>query len=86
MVGPFTLVVPLDPRFRPIAPDVAGRLAEIAGSAAPKLSAAVAGAVEAIAVECNGQDSLTLTFRPGDKKVDIDLKCGRVARTITCPL
>jgi hypothetical protein len=86
MVGPFTLVVPNDPRFRPIAPDVAGRLAEIAGGAAAGVSAAVAGAIETIAKECDANESLTLTFRAGDKRVDVDVKCGPVARTITCPL
>ena len=86
MIGPFTLVVPLDSRFRPIAPDVAARLAEIAGGDAKGVSAAVAGALEALSAECNGQDSVTLTFRPGDKRVDVDLACGPIARTITCPL
>ncbi len=94
MQEPFTLLIPADPRFRALAPDIAGRYAELAGGARDGVSAAVAAAVEAIAKSGAGAAEIHLTFRPsalppaqgGAGAIDVDLRCGAATRTITCPL
>ena len=95
MSEPFTLVIPVEPRFRVLASDVAGRYAELVGGARAGVSAAVAAAVEAIAQAAAGNGAeIHVTFRPsplrqgqsGPGAVAVDLRCGAATRTITCPL
>ncbi len=95
MKEPFTLVIPAEARFRALAPDIAGRYAELAGAARDDVSAAVAAAVEAIARDAagNGAAEIHLTFRRslrqaqgGAGAIEVDLRCGAATRTITCPL
>ena len=85
MSGPFTLVVPTDPRFRTIATDVAARFAELSGGAAAGVQAAVKDAVDAIADGQTASD-LRLTFRSADSQVHVELSCGGRRTSITCPL
>ncbi len=86
MFETFTLVIPVDTRFRTLAPDLAGRLAELAGGTAATLSAMVTSAVEAVADGAAPTDAVRLRFRRADGQVVVDLDCGSRTRTITCPL
>ena len=86
MFDPFTLVIPVDPRFHALASDVAGRFAELAGGSAAGVSSAVTSAVEAIAAGAGTADQVQLTFRLVQKEVGVDLRCGSRTQTITCPL
>lgn len=86
MFDPFTLVIPVDPRFRALASDVASRCAELAGGSGAGVSSAVTAAVEAIADGAGTADQVQLTFRVAQKEVGVDLRCGPRTKTITCPL
>ena len=86
MFEPFTLVIPADPRFHPMASDVAGRLAELAGGTAASLSAEVVKALQAVIVGAAPNAHVHMTFRNVDRSVGVDLTCGARSQTITCPL
>jgi hypothetical protein len=86
MVQSFTLVIPADPRFHPMASDVAGRLAEMSGGVAADASAAVAQALAAIASGAAAADHIELKFRRAEKSVSVDLRSGSRSETVTCPL
>jgi hypothetical protein len=86
MFEPFTLVVPAESRFRPIASDVASRLAELAGGSAQGLSAAVAGAIDTVANGASASDEVRLHFRRDGDAVVVDLACGARSHSITVPL
>ena len=86
MFEPFTLVIPADPRFHPMASDVAGRLAELAGGTAASLSAEVVRAIQAVIAGAAPHDHVHMTFRKVDRSVGVDLTCGAQSKTITCPL
>ena len=86
MFEPFTLVIPADPRYHPMASDVAGRLAELAGGTAASLSTEVVKALQAVIAGAAPADPVHLTFRHADRSVGVDLTCGSRSKTITCPL
>ncbi len=86
MIGPFTLVIPTDARFRTIGADVAGRFAEIAGGRAAAVAAEVSRAVETIAARPDAAPEVHLTFRAEANRVDVDLRCGARTASISCPL
>ena len=86
MFEPFTLVVPAESRFRAIASEVAGRLAELAGGSGPGLSAAVAGAIDTVANGASVSDEVRLEFRRADDAIVVDLACGSRSHSITVPL
>jgi hypothetical protein len=86
MFEPFTLVIPADSRFHPMASDVAGRLAELSGGSAAAVSAEVARALEAVVTGAAPADVVRLTFRQAQREVGVDLTCGSRSKTITCPL
>jgi hypothetical protein len=86
MFEPFTLVIPADPKFHPMASDLAGRLAELAGGSAGDLSAQVTKALQALAANAAAGDQVRMTFRPADRSVGVDLTCGSQSTTITSPL
>ncbi len=86
MFEPFTLVIPADPRFHPMASDVAGRLAELAGGTAANLSGEVTKAIQAVSAGAGPTEHVRMTFRKIDRSVGVDLSCGPRSKTITCPL
>lgn len=86
MFEPFTLVIPADPRFHPMASEVAGRLAELAGGAAASLSGEVTKAIQAVIAGAAPTEHIRMTFRKVDRSVGVDLVCGARSKTITCPL
>jgi hypothetical protein len=86
MFEPFTLVIPADPRFHPMASDLAGRLAELAGGTAASLSAEVGKALTAVSAGAAPTEHVRMTFRNVERSVGVDLTCGSRSTTITCPL
>jgi hypothetical protein len=86
MFEPFTLVIPADPRFHPMASDVAGRLAELAGGSAATLSAEMTKALEAVVAGATPADQVRMSFRHAQQRVDVDVSCGSRSKTITCPV
>ena len=86
MFEPFTLVIPADPRYHPMASDVAGRLAELAGGTPASLSTEVVKALQTVIAGAAPADPVHLTFRHVDRSVGVDLTCGARSKTITCPL
>jgi len=81
---PFSLSLPLDSRYRVLAPEVAGKYAELLGGS-PADAECVAGAVSAALDEFaagSSPDALVdMKFRREADGIHIDLHCG--ARTST---
>ena len=86
MFEPFTLVIPADPRFHPMASDLAGRLAELAGGSAAALSAEMTKALSTVTAGAEAADHVRMSFRKADRSIGVDLSCGSRSTTITSPL
>jgi hypothetical protein len=81
----FTLVVPIDPLFRSLAPSVATRYTELVGGSATDgqaVGAAVLGALERIAEHSAVGAHVDLAFRPEAGGVHVDLSCAGQRETI----
>lgn len=89
MSVPFTLSLPLDSRFRLLAPQVAGKYAELSGGGpadAEGLAAAVTAAIDRLAAGGNGDGHVDLAFRRGAGGVEIELRCNGRSSVVTHPL
>ena len=78
MALPFTLSVPLDSRFRVLAPQVAGKFAELMGGGpadAESLAAAVSAAVDRLAAAGHDDGHVDLFFRRGADGLEVELRC-----------
>jgi hypothetical protein len=87
MTDAFTLHIPLEPEYRSLAPDVAGRYAELLG-ASPADAAALAGAI-ASAVDRLGYEPgahADLAFRPEAGGVHVELSANGRRETVTVPI
>jgi len=87
----FTLVVPIDPSFRSLAPDVATRYTELVGGSATDgqaVGAAVLAALERIAEHSVVGAHVDLAFRPEAGGVHVELSCDgqRESISVTIPV
>jgi hypothetical protein len=82
MLPPFDLTVPTDARYRPLAPEVAGKFAELAGCA-PAAASEVRSQVDAAAdtLMPAGQE-ITLGCSTTDQEVVFQMRCGDQTATI----
>ena len=74
----FSLVVPIDPGFRSLAPEIATRYTELVGGSAADgqaVGAAVLGALERLAEGAAVGEHVDLAFRPDDGAVHVELSC-----------
>ena len=79
MALPFTMSVPLDPRYRVLAPQVAGKYAELEGGSpadGEALAGALAAALDAIAATSSADAHADLVFRREPEGVDIEVRSG----------
>ena len=82
---PFSLSVPLESNFRAIAPEVAGKYAELLGGGpndAEGLAAAVAGALESLAAGATPGAHVDLKFRRDSDGIFIEVRCGDRASVV----
>jgi hypothetical protein len=80
------LVVPVDERFRGLAPEVVRKFVEIAGGGAHEadaVEAALRGRLEELAAAA---DEVSLELRTGAGAVEIAVRCGDRSALITQPL
>jgi hypothetical protein len=78
MSSAFTLSVPLDSRYRILAPEVAGKYVELLGggpSDAEGLAAALTAALDALAGRARGDGQVDLVFRREAGLVEVELRC-----------
>ena len=77
MPEPFTLTVPVDARYRMLAPDVAGKYAELNGGTEADAAAFAEALSEAITELAGADDGeVALKFRPTSEGIDVHLACG----------
>lgn len=87
----FTFVIPAAGPLRSLAPEVAGRYAELAGGSAVEAAAAAAAVSAALERIANGAEPGTLVnlaFRPENGGVQVDLACDgrRESVSVTIPV
>lgn len=74
----FALHVPVDPRYRVLGPEVAGRYVDVLGGSAPDrqaLSAAVTDALADIARGAPADGQIAMQFRTGAAGIEIECRC-----------
>jgi hypothetical protein len=80
---PFTLTVPVDDRYRHLAPDVSAKYAELAGGTADDgraLAAEINAAIDKIAHGAPHGAGVELAFHAAAGRVEVHLQChGRTA-------
>jgi hypothetical protein len=87
MSDAFTLRVPADSRFRPLAPDVVGRYVEIAGGSASDREAAVRAVTEALdQLGASSDDHVDLVCTPLASGVEVTIRCGGRQSVVQHPL
>lgn len=83
MSDPFKLTVPVDDRYRNLAPDVAAKYAELAGGTADDgkaLAAAINAAIDKIAHGAHRGAGVDLDFHVAAGSVEVQARCeGRTA-------
>ena len=85
MLPPFDLSVPTDARFRPMAPEVAAKYAELAGCA-PAAATAVRDQVDAAALKmATCGENIALGFVTAEFEVIVTMSCGSEHATIRQP-
>jgi hypothetical protein len=85
MLDAFTLIVPTDPTFESLAPELATRYAELAGGSpadAQAAGAALRAALARVSVGAVPGEHADLAFRPEAGGVHVDLKCAGNTETI----
>jgi hypothetical protein len=89
MADAFSIQIPLEPAYRALVPEVAGRYAELLGGTAAD-AAALSGAVEAamakLAVGVDPHTAVDLRFRPNGAGVHVELSCRDRHETVTVPI
>lgn len=85
----FSMQIPLEPAYRALVPEVAGRYAELLGGSAAD-AAALSGAVEAamarLAASFDPHTAVDLRFRPNGAGVHVELSCADRHETVTVPI
>jgi len=85
MLDAFSLIVPTDPTFESLAPELATRYAELAGGSPADAQAAGAALRAALARVSQGAvpgEHVDLAFRPEAGGVHVDLTCAGKTETI----
>jgi hypothetical protein len=89
MSDSFTLSVPVDPRYRGLAMEIAGKYAEMAGGSAAD-GTGLAGALEdALAQVIDGAGPgahVDVSFRPTSAAIDVHVRCGPRSAVVRHPL
>lgn len=89
MPDAFTLLVSTDAPFRALAPEVAGRYAELSGGSAADgaaLAAAVSAAIDRVAAGAGPEAQVDLSFRPDADGLYVDLSCNGNRETVNVTL
>lgn len=89
MADAFSLQIPLDPAYRALVPEVAGRYAELLGGTAADaaaLSQAVDAAITKLSAGVESSMSVDLRFRPNGAGVHVELSCRDRHATVTVPI
>jgi hypothetical protein len=85
-VSAFSMTLPARGPFRDLAPDLAGKYAELAGGSAADgraLAAALDDALAKITSAAGPDATVELAFRPANGGVDIALRCGDRSSALT---
>ena len=85
MSGPLSLIVPADPRFRVLAPELAEKYAELSGGTAadgPALAASIAAAMNEVCPETDAGHHIDLKFRPDASGVIVEIHCEGRSTTV----
>jgi hypothetical protein len=89
MSQPFTLTVPVDARYRTLAPEVAGRYVEMMGGSAADgqaMAAALTAELDKVADDADEGAGVRLSFHPGVGGVQVTVRCGSHSSVVTHPL
>ena len=89
MSDPLTLVVPVDARYRVLAPEIAAKFAEISGGSSADgeaLAGTLSGALAKIADGAADGDHVNLTLQVRPAGVEITLQCRDRSTVVTQPL
>ncbi len=89
MSEPVTLLVPVDERYRELAPELARKYMEIAGGSvtdAGALAAAVRAALAELTAAAGAEGEVQLAFRVEAQGVEIHVRCGGRSSIVTKPL
>jgi hypothetical protein len=84
-----TVRVPLEARYRVLAPELASKYAELIGGSAAEarsLSEALEAALEKMGHSAGADAHVDLLFRAGAGGVEVDLRCGTHSAVIKQPL
>lgn len=88
MPDPLTLTVPVDPRYRILGSEAAGKYAELVGGTAADgqaVAATVSTALDAIASASDPGAHVDLSLRGEASGVEIRMVCGSHTRVVTHP-
>jgi hypothetical protein len=88
MAEPFTLTVPADAVFRDLAPEVAGKYAELAGTntTSQGLAAAVRDGLTRVVNGAAPGAMVEITFDPRTDGIHVRLRCGATVVEIAPPV
>lgn len=92
MTDPVNLLIPVDPRFRGLAPDVGGRYVVAAGGSeadAGVVVDALGAAIDALTAGADDNASVELNFRTpagSDGVVEVTVQCEGKSSVVTHPL
>ena len=89
MPDPLTLTVPVDPRYRMLGSEAAGKYAELIGRTPADgraVAALVSTALDAIAAETDPGAHVDLALRGQSSGIEVTLSCESQTRVVTLPL
>jgi hypothetical protein len=89
MADAFSLQIPLEPAYRELVPEVAGRYAELLGGSAADaaaLSDAVIAAIASVSAGAAPSTEVDLRFKPNGAGVHVELSCQDRHTTVTVPM
>ena len=89
MADAFSLQIPLEPAYRELVPEVAGRYAELLGGSAADaaaLSDAVVAAIASVSASAAPSTEVDLRFKPNGAGVHVELSCQDRHTTVTVPM
>lgn len=89
MTGSVNVRIPVEPRYRALATEVAGKFVELIGGSptdAQALSDALSTALDGIAPSTEGEAHVDLTFHAGTGGVEVAVRCGARSAVVKQPL
>lgn len=89
MSSAFTLSVPLDPRYRPLAPQVAGKYVELLGGGPADvegLVTAVSAAIDRLAGGAHGDGHVDLVVGRAADQVEVEVRINGRSSVVRHPL